>query len=248
MTLIELWIIRIIVACFLIKIVFYVGIVAATTFWMNYNKKCKITNGKENSESSHSETEESEHCESKFNFKRVIASGLDGATKYLIEKTSMIPSHTIRCFIYKYVFLIETDDKVVVYKGTIFRHGYNISIGKGSIIGDNNILDGRGGLKIGENCNLSSEVHIWTAQHDVNGEYFEFVSRPVVIEDRCWISSNTTILPGVTIHEGAVVASGSVVTKDAEPYAIYAGIPAKKIGERNRSLQYEFLGMHDWFY
>lgn len=56
-----------------------------------------------------------------------------------------------------------------------------------------------------------------------------------------------TILPGVTVNDGCVVASGAVVTKDCEAYGIYAGIPAKKIGVRNSNLQYEFDGSHDWF-
>jgi acetyltransferase-like isoleucine patch superfamily enzyme len=47
------------------------------------------------------------------------------------------------------------------------------------------------------------------------------------------------VLPGVTIGEGAVVAAGSIVTKDVAPFTIVAGIPAKRIGERERHLTYE---------
>lgn len=54
----------------------------------------------------------------------------------------------------------------------------------------------------------------------------------VIIQDGVWISSNVTILKGVTVGEGAVIAAGAVVTKDVEPYTIYAGIPAKKIKNR----------------
>lgn len=53
-----------------------------------------------------------------------------------------------------------------------------------------------------------------------------------------WIASRVTILPGVTIGEGAVVAAGAIVTKDVEPYSIVAGVPAKRIGERNKNLEY----------
>lgn len=175
-------------------------------------------------------------------------SAVDGTTKYLLEKTSMIPSHFIRKRIYTHIFKLSLSKKVVIYKGTVFREPYKISIGEGSIVGDDNILDGRSGLTIGKNVNLSSEVRIWTGQHAVQGKQFEFVGAPVSIGDRCWISGGVTILPGVSIGEGAVIASGAVVTKDVEPFAIYAGIPAKKIGVRTKELKYEFPGTHDYFF
>jgi chloramphenicol O-acetyltransferase type B len=53
-----------------------------------------------------------------------------------------------------------------------------------------------------------------------------------IIEDDVWVGYNCTILSGVTIKEGSVIAAGSLVTKDVEPYSIYAGAPAKKVGNR----------------
>lgn len=58
--------------------------------------------------------------------------------------------------------------------------------------------------------------------------------------DRVWLGSNVIILPGVTIGEGAVCCAGCVVTKDVEPYAVVAGIPAKKVNEHPKDLRYEF--------
>ncbi|MGP6193725.1 DapH/DapD/GlmU-related protein [Priestia megaterium] len=54
----------------------------------------------------------------------------------------------------------------------------------------------------------------------------------VVIKDGVWIGANVTILKGVTVGEGCVIAAGSVVTKNTSPYGIYAGAPAKKIKDR----------------
>ena len=64
----------------------------------------------------------------------------------------------------------------------------------------------------------------------------------VEIDDRVWLGSNVIVLPGVHIGEGAVCCAGCVVTKDVEPYAVVAGIPAKKVGERLQVLKYEFDG------
>lgn len=56
--------------------------------------------------------------------------------------------------------------------------------------------------------------------------------QPVVIEDGCWIGANVTILKGVTIGRGSVVAAGAVVTRSCEPYSIIGGVPAKLIRAR----------------
>ena len=64
------------------------------------------------------------------------------------------------------------------------------------------------------------------------------------IGNRAWIGPNTVILHSVHIGEGAVVAAGAVVTKDVEAFSIVAGIPAKKIGERNKNLKYKMDGSY----
>ncbi len=62
---------------------------------------------------------------------------------------------------------------------------------------------------------------------------------PVEIGEYAWICSRSIILPGIKIGKGAVVASGSIVTKDVPPYAIVGGIPAKIIGQREIK-QYDY--------
>lgn len=65
---------------------------------------------------------------------------------------------------------------------------------------------------------------------------------PIKIGDRAWLGPDVTVLHSVTIGEGAVVAAGAVVRKDVEPYTLVGGVPAKKIGDRQRGLRYEFPG------
>ncbi len=114
----------------------------------------------------------------------------------------------------------------------------------GTIIGDNAILDARGGLEMGKNVNLSSNVSIYTLQHDHRDPDFNCTNfnTKVTIDDRVWLGSNVIVLPGVHIGEGAVCCAGCVVTKDVESYAVVAGIPAKKVNERPRTLRYNFDG------
>ena len=54
----------------------------------------------------------------------------------------------------------------------------------------------------------------------------------IIIEDNVWIGGKSILLHGITIGQGSIVAAGSVVTKDVEPYSIIAGIPAKMIKRR----------------
>src|SRR6202042_799846 len=124
------------------------------------------------------------------------------------------------------------------YSGFEVRRPKGITIGDYSLVGHKTVLDGRKGLIIGSNVNISEEVMLWTMQHNYNDEFFAGEGGQIVIEDYAWISVRAIILPGVHIGKGAVVAAGAVVTKDVEEYTIVGGIPAKKIGERSKELNY----------
>ena len=91
-------------------------------------------------------------------------------------------------------------------------------------------------MKIGNNVMIAPEVIIHTSNHglDKNIPMIHQGSQgaPIIIEDDVWIASRVTILSGVKIAKGSVLAAGSVVTKSTEPYGIYGGVPARKIGER----------------
>lgn len=119
-------------------------------------------------------------------------------------------------------------------KNLRIRTGGKCIIHKGVSVGPGVLLDARKGLEIGENSVIAYESIIWTLNHDYNDIHFGSKGAKVVIGPYVWICSRSIILPGVIIGEGAVVASGAVVTKDVPPYSIVAGIPAKVIGYRER--------------
>ena len=167
-----------------------------------------------------------------------------GWERYMLYHVSTIPSCHIRKWIYKSLGS-SIERKVVFHFKTEIRCPYKLRLGEGTIIGDSAILDARSGLDIGKNVNLSSNVSIYTLQHDHRDPYFKCTknsSKSVKIHDRAWLGSHVIVLPGVTIGEGAVCCAGSVVTKNVEPYTVVAGIPAKKVNERPTDLKYSFRG------
>jgi acetyltransferase-like isoleucine patch superfamily enzyme len=114
---------------------------------------------------------------------------------------------------------------VVVY------HPEHITIGNNVDIGEFVILRGAGGLTIGDRVLIAAQAAITTVGHPAmpprNGRN---ENEPVTVEDDVWIGANALVLPGVTIGRGAIVAGGAVVTKNVEPFAIVAGVPAVSIG------------------
>ena len=162
----------------------------------------------------------------------------------MLFQIGLVPSHHIRRFVYR-ALGAEIGKNVVFHFKTEIRGIHRLRIGAGTIIGDNALLAAQRGLTIGKNVNLSSNVSIYSGAHDHRDPYFRSTpttTRPITIGDRVWIGSNAVILTGVNIGEGAVVCAGCVVTKDVEPYAVVAGIPAKKVNERPHDLRYEFKG------
>jgi acetyltransferase-like isoleucine patch superfamily enzyme len=175
-----------------------------------------------------------------------MRSYLSSAFQLFLLLTAYIPSQTLRKVILR-ACGARIGRKVRLYHGFEVRRPRNLQISDGCIIGTRAILDARAGLFIGKNVNFSSDVAIWTAQHDPQSPSFSAKVLPVRIEDNAWISYRAVVLPGVTVAEGAVVAAGAIVTKDVAMYSIVAGVPARVIGPRNRNLNY-YLGKEAYYH
>jgi acetyltransferase-like isoleucine patch superfamily enzyme len=161
-----------------------------------------------------------------------------GLFLYLATLTGYVPWHAFRLFVYRRLLGIRIGHHTAFAWRARFFHPWKIQIGNHCNIGNDSFLDGRQGITIGNDVVLSMGVWIWTLQHDPHSPTFETIGGPVIIEDYAWVSSRVTILPDVRIGKGAVVAANALVTKDVAPYTIVGGVPAKKIGERTKDLQY----------
>lgn len=104
-------------------------------------------------------------------------------------------------------------------------------------------LDARGGITIGHDTNISSHTVMVTGSHDVDDPMFTASFMPINIGHHVWIGTGATVLQGITIGDGAVVAAGAVATKDIPPFEVWGGVPAHFIRKRNPSVQYEIGGI-----
>lgn len=133
---------------------------------------------------------------------------------------------------------------VVVASGCNFSGIKNISVGTNVVFGfGTNIMTTRAKVEIGDYVMLAPEVTIITGDHRIDlidkrmmevkdKDKLPENDQDVNIESDCWIGTRVTILKGVTIGKGSVVAAGAIVTKSFPPYSIIGGVPAKLIKKR----------------
>lgn len=145
----------------------------------------------------------------------------------------------LRSFLCKHIFL-KCGENVNVKKGASFGLGSNLEIDDNSDIGLNahiGGLDNGGKLVIGKDVMMAPEVTILTLKHnylrkDIPIKAQGFENSKVIIEDDVWIGYRVIILPGVILGKGSIIAAGSVVTKNVDPFTIVGGVPATFIKRR----------------
>ena len=115
----------------------------------------------------------------------------------------------------------------------------NIHIGEHSYINSHCHLDGRGGLLIGNNVNISNYCKVVSASHDMHSETFAYREGSVRIEDYCWLGTASIVLDRSILQAGMVLGAGSVFKGVGEPDFVYIGVPAKKTKRRKLAGPYD---------
>ncbi|MCW2278077.1 acetyltransferase-like isoleucine patch superfamily enzyme [Heliophilum fasciatum] len=131
----------------------------------------------------------------------------------------------------------ECGENVAIDEGVILYNPENLKLGNNISINQFCYLQARGGITIGDNVSIGHMVTIMSSEH-----VFTDIHKPikdqgiqvksVVIENNVWIGAKATIMMGVHIGQGAIIAAGAVVTKDVAPNTIVGGVPARVIRKR----------------
>ncbi len=165
---------------------------------------------------------------------------------YLLNTfVNKIPFPEIRMALYRQAGM-EVSSTTNIMMHAFVLQARSIKVGPNCIIGPFTTLDGRGTMTIGRNVNIAGQVLTIGGHHLVDSPTAEGLIGKVVIEDNAWIAMRATILPGITVGEGAYVAAAALVNRDVEPYTLVGGVPAKKIRDRNRDIQYTLQHFPRW--
>ncbi|MFW3480848.1 acyltransferase [Aerococcus urinaeequi] len=123
-------------------------------------------------------------------------------------------------------------DRVVIFrKSELCAHNdKKITIGNDTFINQGALI--RPNTKIGNNVSIGQKVSLISDTHELGSSTKRAgnsIFPEIIIGDGCWIDANVTVIGGVKIGKGSVIGAGSVVIRDCEPNALYAGVPAKLI-------------------
>lgn len=149
----------------------------------------------------------------------------------LFLQNSLNPSSKIKISVLR-MFGAKIGAGVVLKPSINVKYPWNLEIGNNSWIGENVWLDSLAPIKIGNNACISQGVYFCTGNHDWSDPAFGLIVKPIIIEDGAWVGANATVLPGVTVASHSIVAAGTVIAKDTEPFMIYVGNPAVAVKAR----------------
>lgn len=116
-----------------------------------------------------------------------------------------------------------------------FTFGYNMEVGDNVVIHRWVLLDDRGGIELGDKSSCADFVNVYSHTHDINLQQF-VDNKKTIIGPRCRVTYHATVLAGTKMGENSMLGANGLLTRDAREHAVYVGIPAKKVKEKDREL------------
>lgn len=145
--------------------------------------------------------------------------------------SSWIPGSRHRIMILR-LFGARIGKHVNIKPHTKVKFPWRLELGNYTWIGESCWIDNLSSVKIGSNCCISQGVYLCTGSHDWSKETFDILTKPIDIEDGVWLAAKSIVGAGVNIQQGAVLALGSVATRDLLANTVYQGNPAVAVKKR----------------
>ncbi len=146
-------------------------------------------------------------------------------------KNKFLPGSVLRVIVLR-LFGARLGKGVVIKPGVTIKFPWKLSVGDNSWIGEDVWIDNLADVFIGSSVCLSQGVYILTGNHNYKKVTFDLMVAGVVLQDGVWAGAFSVICPGVTCATHAVLSVASVANINLQPYGIYKGNPAVKVGER----------------
>jgi putative colanic acid biosynthesis acetyltransferase WcaF len=154
-----------------------------------------------------------------------------GVVCALLFRTSPRPLHRWRAFLLRR-FGARLGRNVHIYPKASIWAPWNLVCADFATIADEAIVYNPSVVSLGSHSIVSQQAYLCGATHDYEDPAFPLVSFPISIGEYAWVCARATVQAGVKVGEGAVLALGSVASKDLESWWVYGGLPARKIKRR----------------
>jgi putative colanic acid biosynthesis acetyltransferase WcaF len=149
----------------------------------------------------------------------------------LLFRFSPRPLHAWRAMLLR-CFGAQLGSNCHIYPRARIWAPWNLRCGDVVAIADEAELYNPWTITLGSHATISQQAYLCTASHDIDASAFPMTGAPILIADHAWVCGRATVLPGVTLNPGAVLALASVATRDLDAWSLYAGVPARLIRRR----------------
>jgi putative colanic acid biosynthesis acetyltransferase WcaF len=162
-----------------------------------------------------------------------IARAVWSCTRTLLFRPTPRPAHAWRAFLLR-CFGARLGPDCRIYPKCDIWAPWNLRCGDCATIADGAIIYNVAEVSLGSHAIVSQQAYLCGATHDIDDPAFPLTSAPISIGAYAWICARACVLPGVTVHDGAVLGMGAVAGKDLEAWQVYAGVPANRVRQRPR--------------
>jgi putative colanic acid biosynthesis acetyltransferase WcaF len=166
-----------------------------------------------------------------FSFGNRVLRFLWGMVYLCLFRPTPRPLHAWRAFLLR-LFGAKLGTNVRVYSTARIWAPWNLICEDVSSIADDAIIYNPKLIRLGTHTVVSQHAYICGATHDYEDPGFPLIAYEMRLGAYAWICARASVQPGVQVGEGAVLALGSVATRDLEPWTVYGGVPARRIKSR----------------